>query len=451
LATYIANGNDVSSGSTITGQGGSVSLARGGGSLSLSVTDGADGGSVDMAVGGLGADNGGDGGVVSIATGGEGEDVLGGVGGSIHLSVGGISAGTYGANGTVNVGGSLHSGGTLNLYADTLFKDTFADVGASNMCWDGTGGSNIGNCTSLRQYKTNIENLALGLDAVMALTPRKFDWVNGMGPINDLGFIAEEVEAVSPQLASYDGTRLNGVKYDKMSALLVKAIQEQQQQISTLQTDLSNQLSTSIIEGDINGLWLLDDNQNIRPLAMLDLNNQSIINIKSLESSSGKWSLDEEGLFKVVGIETEKLTVKNGVTTEDKTTGDFYCIYVDEGQLVTESGRCEDLFEEELPELPDDTATTTASTTPLVDETPQGGGGGDEPNPEPEPPIEETPVVEEPTEDPVTIPDPLPPTPEPEVPPEPVEKEPEPEPTPDPEPAPEEPSAPDAGSGEPAI
>jgi hypothetical protein len=316
------------------------------------------------------------------------------------------------------------------------------------MCWDGTGGSNIGNCTSLAKYKTNVENLALGLDAVMALTPRKFDWINGMGPINDLGFIAEEVEAVSPQLASYDGTRLNGVKYDKMSALLVKAVQEQQQQISTLQTDLSSHLSTSIVEGDINGLWLLDDNQNIRPLAMLDLNNQSIINIKSLESSSGKWSLDEEGLFKVVGIEAEKLTVKNGVTTEDKTTGDFYCIYVDEGQLVTEEGRCEDLFEEEeeLPELPDDTATTTASTTPPVDE-PQGDGGS-EPTPEEETPIEELPVVNEPTENPIVTPDPLPSTPDPETPTEPVEEEPEPEPTP--EPAPEESSSPETG-GEPTT
>ncbi|MDQ5890055.1 MAG: hypothetical protein QG609_548, partial [Patescibacteria group bacterium] len=147
-------------------------------------------------------------------------------------------------------------------------------------------------------------------------------------------------------------------------------------------------------------------------------------------------------------INTNELASKKGLTTEDKLTGDFYCIYVYDGELVTESGRCEDLFEEELPELPDDTATTTASTTPPVDETPQGGGGGDEPAPEEETPIEEIPVVEAPTEDPVATPDPLPPTPESEAPPEPVVEEPEPEPTPEPEP--EEPSAPDASS-EPAI
>jgi len=208
-------------------------------------------------------------------------------------------------------------------------------------------------------------------------------------------------------------------------------------------------ISNSITLGDVDGFWTLDDLGNLKSLSNIDLNNQSIINIKSLSSSSGKWSLDEGGLFKVVGIEAEKLTVKNGVTTEDKTTGEFYCIYVDEGELITAQGRCEDLFEEELPELPDDTATTTASTTPPVDETPQGGGGGDEPAPEEETPIEEIPVVETPTEEPVVTPDPLPPTPESEAPPEP-EESPEPEPTPDPEPAPEEPSAPDASS-EPAI
>ena len=207
-------------------------------------------------------------------------------------------------------------------------------------------------------------------------------------------------------------------------------------------------LSDQISNGDIDGVWILDETGNIKSLSTIDLNNQSIINIKSLESSSGKWSLDEEGKFVIKEIESDKINTnelasKKGLTTEDKLTGEFYCIYVYDGELVTESGRCEDLFleEEELPELPDDTATTTASTTPPVDETPQGGGGGDEPNPEPEPPVEESP-----TEDPVVTPEPLPPTPEPEAPLEPVEEEPE----PTPEPAPEEPSAPDASS-EPAI
>lgn len=66
----------------------------------------------------------------------------------------------------------------------------------------------------------------MGLDTVQQLRPVNFDWKdNSMGG-HDLGFIAEEVAAVDPILAEYSKGQLSGVKYNAMSALLVKAIQE---------------------------------------------------------------------------------------------------------------------------------------------------------------------------------------------------------------------------------
>ena len=303
----------------------------------------------------------------------------GGNAGNIYLAQGGVpdTDGTYGANGTVNVGSSAGTGGTLNIYADTLTKDAFTQVGADPMCWDGSGASSIGDCTSLRQYKTNIVDLELGLDEVLAMRPRTFDWLNDMGADNDLGFVAEEVEAVNPQLVRYNEGKLSGVKYERLTALLVNAIQEQQTQILNLESQIASStvLSSLVTGGSItSAYWTLDETTGrIKPFALLDLNGQDIINIKSLASLSGKWSLSEAGVLEVEEVVTKRLTSKKGVTTEDKTTGEFYCIYVDGGQLKTEEGRCEDLVdiesekvdefvlppEEESPELEPTTSTTT--------------------------------------------------------------------------------------------
>ena len=57
---------------------------------------------------------------------------------------------------------------------------------------------------------------------------------------NDVGVIAQEIEAVLPQLVQ---TRENGykaVKYDKLVALLIEGIKEQQSQIEKLRMDLDN-------------------------------------------------------------------------------------------------------------------------------------------------------------------------------------------------------------------
>ena len=51
------------------------------------------------------------------------------------------------------------------------------------------------------------------------------------------GFIAEQVAAIDPLLATYDSDgQIQGVKYPQMTAVLVNAIQEQQQQIESLKS-----------------------------------------------------------------------------------------------------------------------------------------------------------------------------------------------------------------------
>jgi hypothetical protein len=67
----------------------------------------------------------------------------------------------------------------------------------------------------------------------MRLRPVTFDWKESGDP--DLGLIAEEVERVDPSLVLFKDGRVQGVKYDRIPAVLINAIKEQQAQIERQQ------------------------------------------------------------------------------------------------------------------------------------------------------------------------------------------------------------------------
>jgi hypothetical protein len=92
-----------------------------------------------------------------------------------------------------------------------------------------------------QRLKENITDLDTGLDEVLALQPRRFDWINGDGE-NVAGFIAQEVETVLPDLIdNFKHTELSdakGLKMGDMIPTLVKAIQEQQATITAQATKI---------------------------------------------------------------------------------------------------------------------------------------------------------------------------------------------------------------------
>jgi hypothetical protein len=92
------------------------------------------------------------------------------------------------------------------------------------------------------RLKENIIDLEIGLDAIMALKPRKFDWKaeSGNSGKNVRGFIAQEFEEVFPDLIdeslnkSPEGDSYKQIRQD-LIPVLVKAIQEQTQIIKDLE------------------------------------------------------------------------------------------------------------------------------------------------------------------------------------------------------------------------
>ena len=97
-----------------------------------------------------------------------------------------------------------------------------------------------------QRLKENIQDLDAGLDKIMALKPRQFDWKESKGKNvkGDRGFIAQEFEQVFPDLidewkdpAPEGEDPYKSVRAD-LIPVLVKAIQEQQAIIDSLKSRL---------------------------------------------------------------------------------------------------------------------------------------------------------------------------------------------------------------------
>jgi hypothetical protein len=91
------------------------------------------------------------------------------------------------------------------------------------------------------RLKENIRTIGYGLNEIIQLQPKIFDWKEGQGTgaKNNLGFIAQDVETVLPELVTNwshtEGeTAYKSLKMGDMIPVLVKAIQELQAQIDEL-------------------------------------------------------------------------------------------------------------------------------------------------------------------------------------------------------------------------
>jgi hypothetical protein len=92
--------------------------------------------------------------------------------------------------------------------------------------------------TSALRYKENVSNLS-SVDSLYKLRPVTFDWKDT--GIKDIGLIAEEVEKHIPELVHIDENGgADGIKYSKLTSLLIKAVQDQQSEIIDLKSRLDN-------------------------------------------------------------------------------------------------------------------------------------------------------------------------------------------------------------------
>ena len=99
--------------------------------------------------------------------------------------------------------------------------------------------------TSDIRFKENIKAIENPIEKIRKISGNTYNWKAELKDIhgyegNDVGVIAQEVEAVLPQLVQNRENGYKAVKYDKLVALLIEGIKEQQLQIEKLQLEVES-------------------------------------------------------------------------------------------------------------------------------------------------------------------------------------------------------------------
>jgi|GEM_PF-1745463 len=103
------------------------------------------------------------------------------------------------------------------------------------------------NVSSSARFKKNISTLEYGLDAVLKIKPVKYQYNFDKSGLYTIGFIAEEVSEIIPEVVSHQNeehkvvSREEGIPvsmdYSKMSAVLVNAVKEQHSKVEELKSN----------------------------------------------------------------------------------------------------------------------------------------------------------------------------------------------------------------------
>ena len=142
-----------------------------------------------------------------------------------------MQMGTTGKTGRIN----LQPNPTNNHFVE-FYSTVDSKVGEINTS---TGVQTNYVTSSDYRLKENIVPMEKGLERVNKLKPVKFNWKND-GTISE-GFIAHEVQEAGWNegvIGKKDSEEMQMVDYAKLTPLLVKAIQEQQEQIESLQQEI---------------------------------------------------------------------------------------------------------------------------------------------------------------------------------------------------------------------
>jgi len=93
--------------------------------------------------------------------------------------------------------------------------------------------------TSSRRFKNDVKPIEQPLEKIAKLQGVRFTWSEEKGGREDIGFIAEDVGKVIPEVVSWeeDGQNARGVNYDHLVAVAIEGIKAQQSKIETLERE----------------------------------------------------------------------------------------------------------------------------------------------------------------------------------------------------------------------
>ena len=150
------------------------------------------------------------------------------VGSATQLKDGGLGLGRTGFPALLDVVGNLTVSGNVGIGvgSPTEKLDVNGNVKATSFYY-----------SSDERLKKDITTLSGALAKVLNLRGVQFKWKNGDQNEN-IGFIAQEVEKVIPQVVRDGSDGLKSVEYGNIVPLLVEAMKEQQKEIESLKVEI---------------------------------------------------------------------------------------------------------------------------------------------------------------------------------------------------------------------
>lgn len=105
---------------------------------------------------------------------------------------------------------------------------------------EGRGRANAWVTYSSGRWKENVQPIDHALEKVLGLRGVMFDWKPEFGGGRDIGFVGEEAGKVVPELVTWEGDTKNasGMKYDRVTALLVEAVKSLKKSNDQKETEL---------------------------------------------------------------------------------------------------------------------------------------------------------------------------------------------------------------------
>lgn len=144
------------------------------------------------------------------------------------------------ATGTLSINSS---GGVINIGDDNVNQNINIGTSGSRTITIGGSGATVVmpnvSATSDQRLKENIKPLESSLEKVRQVDGYSYTWIAEPQQGEQIGFIAQELETVFPQLVNNLDNGYKSVNYLGMIAVLVEAIKEQQAQIEELKARLS--------------------------------------------------------------------------------------------------------------------------------------------------------------------------------------------------------------------
>jgi len=150
----------------------------------------------------------------------------------------------FGRDGT-EVISMVYPSGLLNPASLRPFKDNELSLGVSYSRWTVVYATNGTINTSDRNLKRNMLAIKYGLEEVMRLNPVSYQWkTNNDHGKTHLGFIAQEVEEIIPEVVTVGEDGRYGMNYSELVPVLVKSIQELSEKVKFLESMIGQRVDS---------------------------------------------------------------------------------------------------------------------------------------------------------------------------------------------------------------